>query len=308
MPVTIAASASLALVQELFHTASRRHVGLGEEDLAGLVAAGHVLLAVDDAAHNAAVAAASAVARPLQRNQVYAMAAFYPELRPFSLPPAAPDRVFLRAAAFRSGISPSAALKELVDAWSAAGLLRPRLLIAYGGEPWFNRSLLTAGCTLAEEVIFFELPDLKRTVAGLSPAAAGAALRLASPADLNELALLDAACFNVLWHMGVADLRQLLLFGRLMVAERNGLIAGYLALTVKDKAAQVARLAVHPDWNNHGIGRALLTGGLAAAVELGCHTALLNTQANNTRAQSLYRSLGFRPTGEHFEVYTRLAP
>jgi ribosomal protein S18 acetylase RimI-like enzyme len=243
---------------------------------------------------------------------MHALAAFYPEPRPPSLPPPAPDRVFLRAAAFRSGTSPSAALRELIAAWAAADTAADtaaaRLLIAYGGEPWFNRALLAAGCTLAEEVIFFALPDLPRVVAGLPPAAPPAALRASSPTELNELAALDAACFNVLWHMGVADLRQLLLFGRLTVVERDGALAGYLALTVKEGVAQIARLAVHPAWSGHGIGRQLLADGLAAAAAEGCHTAVLNTQTHNTRSQALYRAFGFRPTGEHFEVYTRLAP
>ncbi len=318
MPVMRATAADLALVKNLVHDAARRQVGLGEEDLASLVAAGHVLLAIDDAAAavnvTAAVDVTAAVAgspSPVARNAVHALAAFYPEPRPVSLPPTAPDRVFLRAAAFRGGSSPSAALAELVAAWAGA-TWAPRLLIAYGGEPWFNRSLLAAGCTLAEEVIYYALPDLQRTVAsppaGLPAGAQPAILRLAVPAELASLALLDTACFNVLWHMGVADLRQLLLFGRLTVAVRDGALVGYLALTVKDTVAQVARLAVHPAWSGHGIGRQLLADGLLAAAEGGCDLAVLNTQSHNTRSQAIYRSFGFRPTGEHFEVYTRLAP
>lgn len=300
MPVITAANADLALVKESVRDAARRKLGLGQEDLAPLVEAGHVLLAVDD----------SALDRrgPVARDQVRALAAFYPEPRPSSLPADAPDRIFLRAAAFRSGTSPSAALAELVDAWAARAAAHPRLLIAYGGEPWFNRSLLAAGCTLAEEVIFLALSDLIRLpTQSAGEDGAGTSLRLAAPAELNALAALDAACFNIRWHMGVADLRQLQLFGRLTVAEQDGALAGYLALTVNEGIAQIARLAVHPAWAGRGIGRRLLAEGLAAARELGCNSAILNTQTDNSRAQMLYHSFGFRPTGERFEVYTRLA-
>lgn len=299
MPVIKAADADLALVNELVRNAARRQVGMGEEDLAGLVAAGHVLLSIEEAA---------APARsPLRAGQVRALAAFHPEPRPASLPPADPDRVFLRAAAFRSGVSPSAALAELVDGWATAGAASRRLLIAYGGEPWFNRSLLAAGFTLAEEVIFFVLPSLARIGGELDLGSPAALLRLASPGELPQLAALDAACFNVLWHMGVADLRQLLLFGRLAVAEQDGELVGYLALTIKEGIAQIARLAVHPAWSGRGIARQLLAGGLAAAAREGCTSAVLNTQAANTRSQAIYRAFGFRPTGERFEVYTRVA-
>ncbi len=152
MPVTTATAADLPAVKALIRAATRSQIGIGDEDLAALVDTGSVLLATaTDAAH------------PPQRNPIDAMAAFYYEPRPASLPAAEPDRVFLRAAAFRNGVSPSSALHELLDTWYGAPAPRTRLLIAYGGEPWYNRSLLAAGCVLAEEVIFFELPHLDRS-------------------------------------------------------------------------------------------------------------------------------------------------
>lgn len=303
MPVTTATAADLSAVKALIRAAARSQIGIGDEDLAALVETGSVLLATaTDAAH------------PPQRNQIDAMAAFYDEPRPASLPAAEPDRVFLRAAAFRNGVSPSSALHELLDTWSGAAAprtgaaYRTRILIAYGGEPWYNRSLLAAGCVLAEEVIFFELPHLDRDALELPVPPGPAAVRSATIADIGDLALLDAACFNVLWHMGPADLRQLVLFGHLTLAEMDGVLAGYLALTMRGSIAQVARLAVHPAWSSRGIGRQLLAGGLGAASDLGCQSAVLNTQADNQRAQALYRSLGFHPTSERFEVFSRLAP
>ena len=300
MPVTTATAADLPAVKALIRGASRSQIGLGDEDLAILVEAGSVLLAT-------APDTAPDTARPLPRNQIDALVAYYPEPRPASLPAGEPDRVFLRAAAFRNGVSPSTALHQLLNAWCAGAAHRTRLLIAYGGEPWYNRALLAAGCVLAEEVIFFELPHLDRSAPELHLPPTTAELRTAAVADIGDLARLDAACFNVLWHMGPADLRQLVLFGQLTLAEMAGSLAGYLALTTRDDVAQVARLAVHPAWSGHGLGRQLLAGGLRAAADLGCRRAVLNTQADNQRAQALYRSLGFHPTGERFEVYTRLA-
>jgi [ribosomal protein S18]-alanine N-acetyltransferase len=297
MPVTTATatSADLPAVRALLRTAARSNAALGDEDLAMLVEAGNVLMATTGVS-----------ARRAQHDRPDAVAAFYPEPRPASLPAAEPDRVFLRAAAFRSGVSPSSTLHDLLNAWCRLPARRKRLLIAYGGEPWYNRSLLAAQCVLAAEVIYFELSHLDRKAGGLPVRTGGAAtLRPATMADLGELALLDAACFDVLWHMGPADLRQLLLFGRLIVAELEGSLAGYMALTTRDDVGQVARLAVHPAWGGRGIGRQLLVDGLQAAADLGCQRAVLNTQANNQRSQSLYRSLGFHPTGERFGVYTR---
>ena len=112
MPVTTATAADLPAVKALVRGANRSQIGLGDEDLAILVEAGSVLLATaPDTAPDAV--------RPLQRNQIDALVAYYPEPRPASLPAAEPDRVFLRAAAFRNGVSPSTALHHLLDAWCA---------------------------------------------------------------------------------------------------------------------------------------------------------------------------------------------
>jgi ribosomal protein S18 acetylase RimI-like enzyme len=306
MPVLTATAADLPAVKALLRAAARSEGVVGEEDLAMLLEGGNVLLAV--AAQ--AVQAGPRASGPLPREEIEAAAVFYPEPRPISLPAEEPDRVFLRGAAFRNGVSPSTTLHALIQAWCSAPARRPRLLIAYGGAPWYNRALAAAGCARAEEVIFFALPHINGEAPelqmglGTSPEIL---LRAATPADLGALALLDAACFDVLWHMGPADLRQLMLFGRLSVAEMDGRPAGYMALTMREDICQVARLAVHPASGGHGIGRRLLVEGLRAAAEAGCRRAVLNTQADNLRAQALYRSLGFHPTGERFEVYTRAA-
>lgn len=296
MPVVTATYADLPLVQKFVRSAVRRQLRIGDEDLENLVAAGSVLLEIH-----------ALLTRPTTPSSILGLAAFYPEPRPPSLPAAEPDRVFLRAAAFRSGASPSATLHSLVDAWAeqAAQAGGRRLLIAYGGEAWYNRSLLASGFTLAEEVRFFALPHLARVLAEQAELPPAAVLRPAQPEDLPALAALDAACFDVLWHMGEADLRHLVLFGQVMLARVDDQLAGYVATTMREEIVQVARLGVHPDYHRRGIGRQLLLAGLRSAVMMGCRTAVLNTQANNERSQALYRSLGFHPTGEQFVVYTR---
>jgi ribosomal-protein-alanine N-acetyltransferase len=300
MPVVPATPADLPAVKAFVRSATRRQGGAGDEDLAMLVEGGHVLLATTERDSPLAPSLPT-----LQRRGLDALAAFYPEPRPASLPSGEPDRVFLRTAAFRNGISPSASLHELLDAWCGLPARRERLLIAYGGEPWYNRALLAAECTMAEEVIYFALPHLDRHFGSAPQQPSTAIVRPAEAGEIGALAELDAACFNVLWHMGPADLRQLLLFGRLSLALVDGELAGYLALTIRGEVAQIARLAVHGRWSGHGIGRQLLVDGLRSAVDAGCTSAILNTQAQNLRAQGLYRSLGFHPTGERFEVYTR---
>jgi ribosomal protein S18 acetylase RimI-like enzyme len=55
----------------------------------------------------------------------------------------------------------------------------------------------------------------------------------------------------------------------------------------------VQRLAVHPDAQRHGIGRALLLDGLHWMRRRGVRRAVVNTQLGNDAALNLYRTIGF---------------
>jgi ribosomal protein S18 acetylase RimI-like enzyme len=59
------------------------------------------------------------------------------------------------------------------------------------------------------------------------------------------------------------------------------------------------RLAVDPDVEGKGIGRTLVLDGLRWVKENGAMQAVVNTQVENDRALSLYRSVGFQllPSG-----------
>ena len=94
------------------------------------------------------------------------------------------------------------------------------------------------------------------------------------------------------------------LVGQIFVAERDEDVVGYLAQTSAGATVHLARLAVLPQFGGQGVGRRLLVAGLEFAQAAGCHQAVLNTQASNEQAQRLYRSLGFRRTGERLAVFT----
>ena len=59
----------------------------------------------------------------------------------------------------------------------------------------------------------------------------------------------------------------------------------------------VAMTGVHPDYRGRGIGRAVVTAGIAYLVERGATFVDLEVDADNTPARELYLNLGFRKVG-----------
>ena len=59
----------------------------------------------------------------------------------------------------------------------------------------------------------------------------------------------------------------------------------------------VAMTGVHPDYRGRGIGRAVVTAGIAYLVERGASVVELEVDAENTPARELYLKLGFRKVG-----------
>jgi GNAT superfamily N-acetyltransferase len=60
----------------------------------------------------------------------------------------------------------------------------------------------------------------------------------------------------------------------------------------------VSNVAVHPDWQGRGIGRALLEASLDFVRDRGGTWAVLQVRDSNSSARSLYESLGFQPIGQ----------
>ncbi len=265
-----------------------------------------------------------------------------PEARPSTLPNDAPSRVYVVCATVARGRSATADMPALIEA--AVDVLRDEdsehsgdhgwQLVYYDADNWLVRPLLAGRFEQVDRVQFLELPQLSRRVGEIrerlgQSVAEGVddggrygtiTLRLAQTGDVERLARLDGETFDPLWHMDARHLLELLITCHVCVAtlgegpstqgEAERLV-GYAALCgpqpmgAQPGEAMLARLAVHPTAQGRGIGRRLLMDSLSAAHARGAETVVLNTQTSNARSQTLYRSLGFRRTGEIYPVLTR---
>jgi ribosomal protein S18 acetylase RimI-like enzyme len=89
---------------------------------------------------------------------------------------------------------------------------------------------------------------------------------------------------------------------RIYVAREGGKVVAMAALHFTTSTAEGGKVAgledciVHPDCRRRGIGKALLGYVLEQARAEGALRVMLLTDGDNTRAQALYRRLGFAPS------------
>lgn len=87
-----------------------------------------------------------------------------------------------------------------------------------------------------------------------------------------------------------------------LVAEREGEVAGFLAVVMRSDTAVIDLTAVHPDHRGRGVGRALAARFLA-----GAERAEVGTQAANAIATRFYEGLGFRAVRSTYDLHRTAA-
>jgi ribosomal protein S18 acetylase RimI-like enzyme len=162
-------------------------------------------------------------------------------------------------------------------------------------SPGEQRGFLDAGFTVREalHLLVHDLADL--------PATPPAPLRRARAADRPAVLAVDGAAFPPFWRLDAAGLDDALAAtpaSRFRVAAA-GQVTGYAIVGRAARRGYVQRLAVAPEVQGGGLGRALLVDGLRWLRRRGAARAVVNTQVDNERARHLYEALGFRmaPSG-----------
>jgi ribosomal-protein-alanine N-acetyltransferase len=80
-------------------------------------------------------------------------------------------------------------------------------------------------------------------------------------------------------------------------------LIGYVVAWLVGDEAEVANLAVAPEWRGQGVGAALLDAALAEMRRGGAHVAHLEVRDSNMPARALYGSRGFTPVGRRRRYY-----
>ncbi len=166
---------------------------------------------------------------------------------------------------------------------------------------WIADYAGTLGFRYTDEIITFRRPNLEIPVETPPPALS---IRLSQPEDLPTILALDNRAFVAPWQMEREELRQAhRISASCTVAQVGGEIVGYQLSTLYFDGAHLARLAVDPEAQGHGVARALLIDLLSRFARRGVQSMTVNTQMTNTRSQNLYTGFGFERTGYDLPVW-----
>ncbi len=136
---------------------------------------------------------------------------------------------------------------------------------------------------------------LRHDLSGLPPVGT-VPTRRAGRRRLGAVLAIDEAAFDPFWRfdrLGIDEARRATPFTRFRVHTADAGIDGYAISGRANDVAYLQRLAVRPDRQGLGIGRALVVDALHWAARRGATSMLVNTQEVNRRALGLYERAGF---------------
>lgn len=122
--------------------------------------------------------------------------------------------------------------------------------------------------------------------------------------EMGAVMRIEEAVFPEPWSPAVFFSELALREARAYLAAKVGRrVVGYFGLMFVERDAHVTTLAVHPDHQGRGLGKALMLEIVDLAVERDCENLSLEVASGNRRAQALYRAFGLAPIGVRKRYY-----
>ncbi|MBC6308935.1 ribosomal protein S18-alanine N-acetyltransferase [Listeria sp. FSL L7-1582] len=119
--------------------------------------------------------------------------------------------------------------------------------------------------------------------------------RQATIADVKSLLRIETAVFSSPWsEKAFRNEFYTNQFAHYIVAEQNETVIGYAGVWIILDEGHITNVAMHPDQQGKGYGQALLAELLRIAKEQGVTRLTLEVRISNTKAQQLYKKIGFK--------------
>jgi ribosomal protein S18 acetylase RimI-like enzyme len=168
-------------------------------------------------------------------------------------------------------------------------------------KDWFRGLLNDSGFVVCQQIVIFERGEGMVAQEACPP---GIKIRPMKIYDLPAVAAVDAVAFDPLWNNSLPALNRAYQQTMLAtVAESAHDLIGYQISTQNPHGAHLARLAVRPEAQGQGVGKALVSDLIQSLARRGAARLTVNTQDDNFPSLALYKRLGFVETGERYPVF-----
>lgn len=119
--------------------------------------------------------------------------------------------------------------------------------------------------------------------------------RFMEESDLDAIMELEKRCFTVPWSREAFhnELHQNQ-FACYIVLEQENQIIGYCGAWLVIDEAHITNVAILPEYQGKGLGKALMNKMIEHSRETGIERMTLEVRKSNLVAQSLYKKLGFQ--------------
>ncbi len=118
-----------------------------------------------------------------------------------------------------------------------------------------------------------------------------------------QVAELEKLCFSAPWSEASITRELTCSYSFWLVAEDDGVVAGYIGSQISFPEADVMNVAVRPEYRRRGIGEILVEVLSTHLRNIDCESLTLEVRASNMPAIALYEKLGFTQVGRRPNYY-----
>lgn len=130
-------------------------------------------------------------------------------------------------------------------------------------------------------------------------------IRSMTVGDLDQVMLLELACFSVPWTKQAfeSELVNNQLAHYIVIEEDNQII-GYGGVWYIMDEGHITNVAIHPQHRKRGLGKTLVKGMISDAMHHQIKHMTLEVRKSNIAAITLYERMGFETAGVRPKYYT----
>lgn len=122
--------------------------------------------------------------------------------------------------------------------------------------------------------------------------------------DIPSIAEIEKECFSQPWSINALHEFTENPFGRIIIAELAGKVAGYVTYSEIFEELQIANVAVSESFRRIGLGKRLIDNLIDIGNNKNAEIITLEVRTSNIAARALYEKCGFVSVGERKNFYS----